>query len=446
MKYSHILESVLIPAYYGFRGRRYPERRSFMERSQWWSRERIQEFQWRELRNLLEHAYRSVPFYREKYATAGIELGDIKSREDFAEVPVLTRDEINARRTDLCAQPESGRLIPHATGGSSGVPTRFFITLNSYDWRCAASDRAYSWSGYRTGERTLYLWGAPVGKVSQFKQAKLNSYRFFRRELFIPTFLQTPELWQSTFEAALRFRPKFIVGYVSSIEQFVRFLLDRDLRIPGVKAVLAGAEPVYKSTRELVMAAFRAPLFDTYGSREFMSIAAECEYHDGLHIHCENLLVETELDATYGSSEILVTDLHNYGTPFIRYRIGDVGMLSDTACPCGRGLPLISRIEGRSLEVLRTRDGKAVSPIVWRHVLKDLPEVKEFQIQQKNLDEIVLFLVLEHSLSDRSETLLRREMAKVFSPATRLIIKPVQAIPQLPSGKRRLAVGIGQLN
>jgi phenylacetate-CoA ligase len=443
MKYSRILESLLIPAYYGLRGRTYSKQRDFMERSQWWSQEQVQEFQWHELRLLLEHAFRSVPYYQKKYAAAGIELGDIKTREDFSKLPSLSRDEVGAYRYELCSRLPKGRLIPHATGGSSGVPTRFFITRDSYDWRCAASARAYSWSGYRTGERALYLWGAPVGNVSPFKRAKLDGYRFFRRELVVPTFLQTPELWQSAFEAALRFRPKFIVGYVSSLEQFAQFMLARDLTIPGVQAVLAAAEPVFDATRDLVRDAFRAPLFDTYGSREFMSIAAECEHHNGLHIHAENLLVETELKANEVPSELLITDLHNYGMPFIRYRIGDLGALADSACPCGRGLPLIHRLEGRVLEVLRTRDGRGVSPILWRHVLKDLAEVKEFQIQQTSLDEIVLSLVLAQPLSENSETLLRREMAKVFSTATRLTIKPVQAIPQLPSGKRRLAVGLG---
>jgi phenylacetate-CoA ligase len=444
VKYSQILESGLMPAYYNLRGRSYPRVREFMERSQWWPAWRIYELQWQEMRRLLKHAFRAVPYYQRKYAAAGIELEDIRTREDFAKLPALTREEVSANRSELCSRAYTQRLIPHATGGSSGVPTRFYITPESYDWRCAATARAYSWAGHRIGERILYLWGGPVGKVPFFQRAKLNSYRFFRRERFVPTFVQTPEVWQQTFEAAMRFRPRFIMGYVSSLERFAQFLLERDLTIPGLHAVIAGAEPVNENARELAEQAFRAPLFDTYGSREFMSIAAECEHHRGLHIHADNLLVETELDADLGPSEMLVTDLHNYGMPFIRYQIGDVGLLSKAECPCGRGLPLIERIEGRTLEVLRTRDGRAISPILWRHVLKDIAEIREFQIQQEAIDEIVISIVLTDSLSRRSETLLRTEMAKVFTPATRLTIKKVECIPQLPSGKRRLAVSIGR--
>ena len=444
MRYSSILESVLIPGYYNLRGRRYPKYRALMERSQWWSREQVLDFQWRHLHRLLEHAFRSVPYYQKKYSAAGIELGDIKSREHFAKLPPLTRAEINEHRSELCSLTHKGKLRPHATGGSSGVPTRFFITLDSYDWRCAASARAYSWSGYRTGDRVLYLWGAPVGHVPRLKKLKLEGYRFFRRELTIPTFLQTRDVWQKTLDTAIRFRPRFIVGYVSSLEQFARFLLAANRTLPAVEAVLAAAEPVHKTTRELAQQAFGAPLFDTYGSREFMSIAAECDQHNGLHIHADNLFAETELDADCGPSELLITDLHNYGMPFIRYRIGDVGTLNDSACPCRRGLPLLCGIEGRVLELLRTREGRVVPGEFFPHLLKEVQEVKEFQVQQRSLDEIVLSLVLDRPLSQNSQALLRREMAKVFADDTRLTIKPVESIPQLPSGKRRPIVGIEQ--
>jgi len=440
--YSKILESALIPAYYKLRGRTYPRLREFMERSQWWSRDQIVDFQWREARMLLEHAFHSVPYYQTKYAAVGIELGDVKTRKDFARLPPLTREEVNEHRAELCSRDHKGRLLPHATGGSSGVPTRFYITLDSYDWRCAASDRAYSWSGYRPGERALYLWGAPVGRVSRFKKVKLDGCRFLRRELVIPTFVQTEEMWQSTFDAATRFRPMFLVGYVSSLEKFAEFLLAKNLTIPGIQAVLAAAEPVYSSTRDLVFRAFQVPLFDTYGSREFMSIAAECEEHDGLHIHSENLLTETENNTKGLGGQILITDLHNYGMPFIRYRIGDLGSLSDSDCPCGRRLPLINRIEGRVLEVLRTVEGRIIPGEFFPHLMKEIDEVQEYQVHQRSLEEVVLSVVLARPFSENSEKLLRQEMARVFTPRTRVTINPVKAIPKLPSGKRRLTIGL----
>jgi phenylacetate-CoA ligase len=272
----------------------------------------------------------------------------------------------------------------------------------------------------------------------------LNGYRLLRRELVLSTFVQTPEMWHKTLEAALRFRPTFIVGYVSSLREFAGFLIAEGRTIPQVQAVLAAAEPVHSSTRELVGEAFGAPLFNTYGSREFMSIGAECIHQAGLHINADNLLVEAEEPAESGPSELLITDLHNYGMPFIRYRIGDAGLLTDSPCQCGRGLPLLKQIEGRVLELLRTQDGRVVPGEFFPHLMKEITEVREFQVEQKTLREIALSLVLDRPLSEDSRALLKRELAKVFAQDTRITIRTVESIPRLRSGKRRVTVGIGQ--
>jgi phenylacetate-CoA ligase len=436
--YSRVLESILIPGYYGLRSRSYPAYRKFLEQSQWWTAEQIEDFQWRELRRLLEHAFRTVPYYRKKYS--GINCEDIQTRKDFAKLPPLTRAELNEHRAELCSTQPGERLISHATGGSSGVPARFFITRDSFDWRCAATARAYSWSGCVIGERTLYLWGAPVGELPFLKRAKLNAYRFLRREMVVPTFSQTVEMWRDTASKALRFKPAFMVGYVSSLDECAKYLLASKTSISSVRAVLAAAEPLPDETRQLVQKVFGAPVFDTYGSREFMSIAAECDQHEGMHLNAENVFVETEQPATIGPSELLITDLHNYGMPFIRYRIGDVGSLNTSACSCGRGLPKI-QVEGRARDVLRTRDGRVVSGIFFPHTLKDIPEVREFQAQQVSLDEITLSVVLNSPLSDGSRVLLRQEIGKVFGSDTQVKIESVDKIPRLLSGKRQATVG-----
>ena len=441
--FSRVLESAFIPAYYGLRRRKYATYRGFLEKSQWWSSEQTRQFQWQALQRLLEHTFRTVPYYRKKYAAMGIEFSDIRTISDFAKLPPLSRAEVNSHRDELCSEITTSKLIHHATGGSSGVPTRFVITMDSYDWRCAASDRAYSWSGHRLGQRTLYLWGAPLGNISRLKSTKVAAHRMLRRELFVPTFIQTPELWHRTLKRALQFRPRFIVGYVSSIEQFASFLISEKLTLQGIQAVISAAEPVHEKTRQLVMQAFVAPLYNAYGSREFMSIAAECDQHRGLHINAENILVETELAGSEGPSELLVTDLHNFGMPFIRYRIGDVGAIDDSMCSCGRGLPLISSVEGRVLEVLRTPSGRIVPGEFFPHLFKDFREIREFQVQQISLDEITVYVVLNGQILDSSQKLIQQEIARVFGTEVRVAVTPVAAIPQLPSGKRRVTVGLG---
>ena len=222
--------------------------------------------------------------------------------------------------------------MPEATGGSSGVPTRFFITIESYDWRTAVTQRAYAWSGSLLGERMLYLSGAPLRPETAWQANKDRLYHWLRRELPVNTFRQTAQFWDDTWRRAAAFRPSFIAGYVSSLESFVRYGQMHEMKLPGLRAVLAMAEPVYDSLRTIVRETLNVPLFNTYGSREFMSIAAECDVHQGLHVNAENILLETKEPASGGPSEFLVTDLHNLGMPFIRYEIGDIGIMDSKSC------------------------------------------------------------------------------------------------------------------
>jgi phenylacetate-CoA ligase len=171
-----------------------------------------------------------------------------------------------------------------------------------------------------------------------------------------------------------------------------------------------------------------------------MSIAAECRERRGLHIHAENLVVEAPGQS--GSSEILVTDLHNFGMPFVRYATGDLGTLSEGRCPCGRGLPLLESLEGRVLDMLRTADGRMVPGEFFPHLLKDVPELAHYRVEQNRPDRIVILAVLHRPLSDRSQALLRNEIGKVFGSSTGWEVRHVTEIPQLTSGKRRVTVGM----
>lgn len=427
--------------YNALTGRRFSERLRQMEASQWWSSEQIRDFQWRELSKLLDVAFASVPYYREKYSALGIRREDIRSWSDYAKLPPLRRTEIAENRERLRNTAFPGKLIPHATGGSSGSPTRFYITLDSFDWRTAATSRVYAWSGYRLGECGLHLWGAPAGKTPFWKAKKVKAYQRLQRQVIVNTFQQSDALWEDVLRSIRRHRAIFLMGYVSSLEEFSRYLRRSGAPRPGIQAVIAAAEPLSSDARERIETALAAPVFNTYGSREFMSIAAECERRDGLHVNAENILVETEEPGE--ASPILITDLHNLGMPFLRYEIGDVAVLDDTPCECGRGLPRIRSIEGRMVDILRTVDGHAVPGIFFPHVLKEIREVRDFQVRQCATDHIVISAVLSSPVSDQSRATLEREVRKVFGESTRIELQSVESIPRLTSGKRRVTIGLG---
>ncbi len=439
--YSLLYDSLFLPLAAAARRRRYHQLRAFLERSQWWPAERLREFQWSELRKLLEIAFRSVPYYRRKYADVGARFEDIRSWDDFRRLPVLTRAEVNRHREELFPADFRGRRMPHATGGSTGEPVRFYRTRESYDWRLAATHRAYSWSGYRPGERTLYLWAAPLPTVSRWAAWKSCCHDLLERRLVIPTWLQNEALWQQAYQRALRFRPRYLVGYVSSLLGFARFLARRRARMPRLCSVIAAAEPLTPAVRAFLSETFDAPIFETYGSREFMSIGAECELHCGLHLHAENLVVETSSREPDQPGDILITDLHNLGTVFIRYAIGDAGRLADRPCACGRGLPLLESVDGRTADLIELPDGRTVSGLFFVHLLKELPEVLQYQVRQEEPERLTLLLVLARELSAPSRALLESELRKVLGE-TPYEIRSVARIPPGPSGKHQPVVGL----
>lgn len=432
--YSRVLERIFLPAQSLARGRSYHRIRRFLETSQWWSAEQLRDFQWRELTRLLAIAFRSVPFYQRKYAAAGARLEDIRTWDDFQRLPVLTREEVNQHREELFPLDLPLRRLAHATGGSSGVPVRFYRTWESYDWRLAATHRAYSWSGCRPGERTLNLWAAPLVSQSLTSRLRERAHAFLHRRLTVPTWLQDETLWERTWRKALRFRPRFLVGYVSSLVNFAHYLESRGLHLPSLRALITAAEPLPPSVRSFLGDVFRVPVFETYGSREFMSIGAECDRHEGLHLNVENLVVEITSSGPDGYGDILITDLHNLGTLFIRYGIGDASRLARRPCSCGRGLPLLEPVERSVADVITLPGGRVISPIFFRHVLKEIPEILQYQVRQESPDRLVLLLVLARELSASSKSRLRAELDAVLND-TDFEIRVVPSIPVGPTGK-----------
>jgi len=437
---SFVIERLAYPLHDFIGRRQYTGHCRFLQRSQWWDEEQVREHQWRELTRLLDSAFQ-VPYYREKYAAAGAARDDIRTWDDYARLPKIVRQEINDNRNRLINPHYRGRLVASATGGSSGTPTRFCLTIESYDWRRAVRDRMYAWAGARAGEPSLLLWGSPIGRVPRAAQWKARLTAQLISSHTINTFSQSPALWAQVCRQFKQIQPRTVTAYVSSLEAFCQFVEATAEHLPPPRAVVSAAEPVFPPQRELVRRVLGSTLWVNYGSREFMSIACECEHHQGLHVQAENIVVEMEKPGLEPSA-LLVTDLHNAGMPFLRYEIGDAGRFLPGRCACGRGLPRLAGVEGRLLDLLRTSDGRVVPGEFFPHLIKDLPEIRQFQVEQVALDRIVIRTVLARPLSEASTHLLESETAKVFGEATRIELEPVAEIPPLPSGKRQVTIGL----
>lgn len=437
--YAKVLNGMFLPLHSSIKRRKYAQFRSFVEESQWWTRERLEAFQFEELRKVLRIAFESVPFYQRKYAEAGVRYKDIQSPSDIRRLPVLERDDVKRFKKELCSTTYDGKLLSHSTGGSTGTPIQFYRSPESYDWRTAVTNRSYAWTGAILGNRVLYLWGASTGHPSLSSRAKLSAYRWIRNEVMIDSFHRGPGFWHNVIKTIDAARPTAIVGYTSNIEELCAFAQERGLRFPSLHGVVAAAETVYPDLRERVKQTFGVPLFNTYGSREFMSIAVECG-RGGFHVNMENIYLENDEEGR--KSDLLVTDLHNYAMPFIRYRVGDTGLLSQDQCSCGRGLNGLASLEGKTWDILRTPSGGTIPGIVVRHFLKDVPEVRQYQAEQTDYDRIVLRLALQKPLGKESREFLINEFRKSFGTELQLQIEEVAEVPRSPSGKLRCVIGL----
>lgn len=415
------------------------------EALQWRSADEIDALQWNKLKALVAHCWERVPFYRTWWGEAGMTSpDDIRDRADYARLPVLTKPVIRAHADALVADDHRGHLYFKTTGGSTGEPLRFGYTRESYERRVAIMFRGYGWSGAPLGRRTLYLWGAPVAAPAGFALYKDRLYHAAFNRRMLNAFDMSPERMRLYADALDRFRPSAIVSYVGPLVALAEWI-EREGRTPHrPRCILGAAEALLPHQRETLERVFGAPTYDTYGCREFMLIAAECEHRDGLHINADHLLLEygAGLDHTAagGPSELVFTDLHNYGMPLMRYVNGDLGTPGHGRCACGRGLPKLAKVDGRKLDALRTADGRLLPGEYMVYVFLPITGIRQYQVVQKTLDALEVRLVPDVDYDPSVQDRIRAEIGKLVGDGIRIDFTLVDTIALTASGKRRVTI------
>lgn len=413
-----------------------------LEASQWWTRDRLEALQFERLRQLLRHAAATSSWYATAWAAQGLDVGAVRAPSDFQRWPLLQRDTIRSHRIAM-RSTASPPLIAKATGGSSGVPLQFDLDADSNERRMAAWHRGYSWAGAGPGTRQWYLWGVPPTSAGTRRHAKVRLYDALYRRTTESCF-DLAEAQVGRLHASLaRTRPDAIVAYTNAIYTLARLFEARGLVPYRPHSVVVGAEKLHDFQRTVIERVFRAPVFETYGSREFMLMAGECDSHHGLHLTTEHHLVELLDDAGQPvapgvEGNVVVTDLTNRGMPFIRYANGDRAIAATAPCRCGRGLPLLAAISGRRLDVIQTPEGGRLPGEFFPHLLKEIAAVQRFQVIQEQADRVRLKLVAP-AWTAENERWLRRELEHV-APSLGLEVELVDEIPLTAAGKLQVVV------
>jgi phenylacetate-CoA ligase len=240
-------------------------------------------------------------------------------------------------------------------------------------------------------------------------------------------------------------KPKLFVSYPSPLATFAKFTLENDIKIPSIKSIITSAETLYSWQRSIIEKAFECSIYDRYGTREFGNIAHECNKHEGYHINLERFYIEILNEKGCPADpkeigEIIITDLDNYGFPFIRYRIEDMAIPSNKLCSCGRGLPLIEKIEGRSFDIVIAPNGNKIAGTFWTLTFRAIPGIDSFQIEQISLNKLIVKIVPTSRYSKSAEQTILKKIIEKCGNEMEIRFVYIDKIPLTKSGKMRFVI------
>ena len=400
-------------------------------------RETITVFQKERLEKLIQHAYRTTPYYRELFQR---ELLKAETPE-LSHIPPLEKQNIREQLDALCSTAfTADRRIKNATGGSTGTPLVFYQDRAYWNQRNLSVYYFDRWTGWDFGEPQLIIWGSPAD-VEADGHWKHRLGTFWRNQYWLNGFRLTDAAMLAMFEQMNQSLPQTILAYPSSLYQFATFLSDNGL-IPQwhLKGIIASAEMLHPHYRTLAEDVFRTKVYNRYGGREVGLIAMECA-EGRMHINCHDLYLEIDSSDPYTEpGEILITQLNNYAMPFIRYRIGDVGMLSDEMCPCGSELPILAELLGRTTATFQTKSGTLIHGGYFTQQFYNLVGISQFQLIQETFERCVLKLVINGAWRDEVRQHLVQKIQEVLGADVGVTVEFVEDIPLPASGKREYTI------
>lgn len=426
------------------RGRRTIERLKFLRQSQYWDGEQLRAWQLERLNALLRQARDHSPYHRKTLKAIRLPLSSLA---DIEELPVLTKQDIRENLDTIkCGNLPASRFVMSRTGGSTAEPMFYYWDKRGMDWNRASVYRSAEWAGTTLGERALQMSGSHFDYTESQKLYNQIVYRL-QRYRDCPIGVINDAVLESHYRTLMSFRPTAIWGYASGIAAFADYIGRRHPQTDYafLRALATSSETLRPEQRRRIEQVFGSgKVFDQYGSRE-MYIGAECRAHRGYHLHAEVLLVEVvdrhNRRAPAGDSgRVLLTDLSNHAFPFIRYEIGDVGVMArDEACPCGVRLPRLSAIEGRIADMIVLRD-RVLSPPNFATLFSDLRGIKAYQIRQDSFDEIKILLVPDRDYDPGFARYVTGAIASMAGDGVRVVLQEVPEIQVPESGKRRYVV------
>ncbi|MFA7534526.1 MAG: hypothetical protein WCY68_00400 [Desulfuromonadales bacterium] len=407
----------------------------------------VRRHQWQRLCRQVRRAYDDSPFYREFYDAGGFHPDHLRGWDDLAKVPILRKEAVKKNwRRMLAPRFAEAELFFGQTSGSTGKPLQFAIDPPAAQVQRAVALLTNEWGGYRPGARMYSFIGRSLKKAPTSPWRQWLRRTALDRSTNLCTLDLTEESMRTFHRALSRADRPFFYGYTHALHLFADFLARNGLHDVRAAGAVTGGMPLHSWQREAIEKMLHCPVLNRYGCEELGTIACECREGRSLHVQAFAKHVEV-VDASGNplpsgeAGYLVVTEFDNAAMPFIRYRIEDMGVLTERVCGCGRQWPLIERLEGRDSDFILTPEGKRVSGISLTDLIGvSIPGVFQIQLIQDKLDHIIVRIVRETDFGDASLRTIARLTEEYFGPRMRFSCEFVPTIPLEPSGKSRFVV------
>jgi phenylacetate-CoA ligase len=414
--------------------------------NQYWSDEQVKAYQTEKLQQLVQHAYQNVPFYTRQFDKLGLKPESLMDVSDLNKLPIIRKiDVYNEFNNFLSINHDKFNPMDRSTGGTTGLAFKFYNDTRSWGLNWATKIRTFTWGGYQYGkDRVAVMAGGSLLPEGRFS-TRSRLWRAINNYLVLPITVMTDEIMDGYYRTMIRQKVRFLRGYPSAIYTFAKFLSDHR-RTLQLTSVFTTAEMLHGHQRLLLEQVFCCQVFDTYGCGDGMGGANECEYHEGMHINVETSIMQiVDKDGNEVGpgeiGEIVLTALHEYAMPLIRYAPGDLAIKGIKPCSCGRKLPLLTKIVGRTSDLIELSNGRKINGLSipfegWTDT------IEKFQIVQTKLDELQINIVPKPTTSEKDIDTINKRMQFFAGEEIRIIVNKVEGIPMPKSGKMRYVVSL----
>jgi len=420
-------------------GKVFAETRRRLAVSERLSREDLDQLQSHELRRTVIQAVSRTPYYRNLFRELGLAPDMIRTPRDLLRLPLLDKETVIAQADELRAVGVPS-VRTYFTSGTTGTTLAVPIDDASRQRNYAFFARALSWAGVENGRSATFA-GRPIVPAKWSRPTTVWRWNPAMRNRLFSSYHLSPANAVAYSRALCTCAPDYIDSYPSSLSLLASLLRDGGLPAPRPKAIITSAETLTEPQRELIEEVFGARCFDQYGCTEQSVFTSQCE-RGTYHVHPEYGIVEVLRDGepvrVGESGEIVCTSFTNDAFPLLRYRLGDMAVLGEGDCPCGRAFPVLHRIIGRLDDVLVTPDGRRVGRL--DPVFKGRRTIREAQLVQDSESSVTVRIVPGPQYTDDDGLAVVKELEARLGPAMRIAVERVAGIERTQGGKFRAVV------